>query len=1622
MASNNDRYVVTLGMNSDEAVQKLAELRNQATALNQQLTQAMASGSKAQAGRIRQQLRQTNNDIRRFEDELKSVDRVMGRLSKASIKEMEGALRTLQRRIKNFDQGSEQFNRMSTQIRQLRTQLSHVNAELRTQETLWTRMNTWLNNAQTFMIGAAVFLSGLGQAARSAVSSFAQMDEQMADTKKYTGMTEEQVKDLNEAFKQMDTRTGREQLNELAQEAGRLGKSTQEDVMGYVKAADVINVALSELGEGATQSIAKLSNIFKIEAQYGTYDSMLKIGSVINDLAQNCTASTPYLVEFANRLAGVGVQANLSIQQIIGIGAVLDSNAQQLEASATAVGQVLTRMYQEPAKYAKVAGLDVKKFTKLLKEDANEAFLTFLETLSKKGDLSVLSPMFADMEEKGARVITALSTLSAHIDEVRAQQQNANKAFEEGSSVLNEYEIFNNTTQAGIDKAKKSFQELAISLGEQLAPMMKHIYTSGSLFLTVLSKLVGFIISNRKAIVALAVAVASYYATLGALYLLKQKDAIMTGAQTAATKAHTFAVEVLQGVIGSLRIAYIALTQGIEAAKTAYAALTASMSVNPFGALVAAVGLAVTAIHSVISAQNEFKDKTDEIIDNMDVFDSKAQEEQAELDKLFGCLRDCTKGTEEYEAIRKQIISRWGVYLKGLYNERTGVVNLGDAYNFLADAIKKAAEARAIAEAKKQITQQYYQDLSKKMGELREELKASGVEGVVAERIVHGVATAIKNGDTTSLKNLEKDATSLGLSSFKGFWNYATGGNPGKTIRELAETQATYKTQMSALDALSASQRGEYGRATNRQIFGWNANGTHYPGWLETAGEAISQGKGIKITISDQDAVKLRLISQAEADKRFDNGFRGPIDPENQTGAVFSPFVAKKDLGGRINNGYVFSYGNNYGPWKGNGYAPLATQVSMHTYHLSLEKTEEFYKKVAQEAYTRTENGEYTPPSTYVPEKPENSPYTRQKKEKKKKEKKESEAAKNKRLRKALEDDFAKLKAEWEAAYQENLKLYAQGVIDYRTLLNKNREADIKYLDGRQKLLEDANLKETSEYKQLIKEKESEEKKFTKNLAKYDKRQLEREKQRRLEDLNLRGDEVNSPIYNDEYRRLQTQYAIQKEFLEKELKIYKVGSEEFEKVREEIEDTDRQLNSKVKELLNMKHADWAQKYAYERAATEMGIELDLLSRAKEKGLLKGDEFDKYKTDIVRKHTEQNLPDYLREADPTSDKWNEQQDRQKQEDLARIESLHNQKNADGTPFMSEEEYQKQKSRVIKHYRDLALEASKQFGSTHANMLIDLMQSWDDFFSATEESGGNWATRLADLASAAFAVIGTYAQQTSELVQACDEAELAKTEAKYDKYLEYAQGNAFMTKRIEKQKERELSKMKADAAKKQFAFQVAMATAQTAQNAIAAYGAALAIPGVGLTLAPIAAAMATAAGLLQIATIIKQQETAKAQGYSEGGFTEPGPKLKEVGVVHAGEWVASQKLVNNPTTRPIINALEYAQRNNRFPVVGAPTRVKALIPEPQGPSASPAVMAYASTTGMLAEKLASQDAAINRMCETLDRLSATLDAPMAAVVTVSGDAGINRKQEEYSQYIKNKSPRYKRIYRYANSDSK
>ena len=478
-----------------------------------------------------------NVDIKETKRQMQLVDNTLAHLKTSSVRDLEYSMKVLNQEMRGLDRGSEAFKQMQMQAKQLKTELEAVRAEGQAQQSWIGRTADWFNRMQGVILGVIAAISGLTFTVKSCVEKFASMDEEMTNVRKYTGQTADEVERMNEDFKKMDTRTAREKLNQLAGDAGRLGITASSMVEEFVDGADKINVALGDdLGDDAVKDIGKLALMFGEDKTKGLRGAMLATGSAVNELAQNSSASAGYLVDFTARVAGVGKQAGFTQAQIMGLASVLDQNMQQDETAATAVQNLLAKMFQDSAKFAKIAGLNVKEFSKTLKEDANGALLQFLAALRSKGGFAQLAPMFEEMKMDGSRATGVLTVLADKLDDIKVAQDLATKSYAEGTSVLNEFNTQNESVRAELDKAKKRFQDLAIELGQKLYPAARLCISSASLTVHILSSIIDFVAKYRTTlitltatIIALTVAETAHIVKLKAIAIWQ--NVVVTGAK-----------------------------------------------------------------------------------------------------------------------------------------------------------------------------------------------------------------------------------------------------------------------------------------------------------------------------------------------------------------------------------------------------------------------------------------------------------------------------------------------------------------------------------------------------------------------------------------------------------------------------------------------------------------------------------------------------------------------------------------------------------------------------------------------------------------------------------------------------------------------------------------------------------------------------------------------------------------------------------------------------------------------------------------------------------------------------------------------------------------------------------
>lgn len=618
---------VLLRLNGDDALKNVKQLTarlDEAVAAKKRLEDSHLNGEEwtkkdiAALKKLNKEISSCQSGLKKAGMSAEEVGNVLSRLDKATLKELKGSLKQLEKAFANAARGSAEWHALREKITAVKAEISAV----KDVQSKVTDSGSSIADFGAKWAGVAVVIQAVERALSAlfgkmtaSVSAYAELAEHTANVSKYTGLAAEDVAELNEAFKMMDTRTSRAALNDLAADAGRLGITAKKDILDFVSAADQINVALGEdLGEGAVKEIGKLAQMFGDADRMGLKQAMLSTASVINELAQSSSASEGYLMEFTSRLAGVGKQAGLTQAQLFAFGSVLDQNKVNVEKGATAVQNVLTALFANTDKMAAAAGLNVKEFSDLLSRDANEAFLLFISRLNELGGMDKVAPVLKEMNLSGAGVTQMLTTLAANVDAVRQVQEQATEAYRDGTSATNEAAKANATAQAQLEKQQKRLEDLRAELGEALLPIQVRLTEAQITLSRAFVAVIPYLTKYGAAIVALSTYIAANIALTKVKVAWDAIEAAGWRAKTALIWSNIQASAAWKVMTQSVTVAMAAfnvvsalLTSGLAAARVQFVLLRAAMLKSPFGL----IALAVTAVsYAVAKMTGLFEDDT----------------------------------------------------------------------------------------------------------------------------------------------------------------------------------------------------------------------------------------------------------------------------------------------------------------------------------------------------------------------------------------------------------------------------------------------------------------------------------------------------------------------------------------------------------------------------------------------------------------------------------------------------------------------------------------------------------------------------------------------------------------------------------------------------------------------------------------------------------------------------------------------------------------------------------------------------------------------------------------------------------------------------------------------------
>lgn len=502
---------------------------------------AMTKEQRAEYDKLSSSLSKQAAEVHRNEMRMKEWTR-SANLSKLSISQLGQRAKDLTAVLNNLNPKSEEFGEYKRELDAVKNRMKELKSAASETQSSLTSFAQNISYTATGLASILAIKDRVVSWADQYVQSFAEMDDAMTDVMKYTGQTKNEVADMNEEFKKMTTRTPREELNELAGAAGRLGIQGKENIVGFVDAADKINVALGDdLGEGAIDQIGKLTMVFGEDKTKGLNGAMLATGSAINELGANSSANTGFITEFTSRVAGMAMQAKISQTDIMGYASALSQAGVEGEVASGVFAQFVTKMFTDPAKFAKAAGLDIQAFTNLLKTDANQAILQFLETMQQKGGFDQLAPMLKSLKMQGTQAIPVLTSMAAKLTELKEAQDLAARAYEEGTSIINEFDNANSSAAAKLEQEEKKLNDVKVALGQELMPIIAGSINLGTTVLKVITKLIKFANDYKLVILALTTTIGYYTVAAKAAAI---KTALFTAATNAARIA-TFAFNVV---------------------------------------------------------------------------------------------------------------------------------------------------------------------------------------------------------------------------------------------------------------------------------------------------------------------------------------------------------------------------------------------------------------------------------------------------------------------------------------------------------------------------------------------------------------------------------------------------------------------------------------------------------------------------------------------------------------------------------------------------------------------------------------------------------------------------------------------------------------------------------------------------------------------------------------------------------------------------------------------------------------------------------------------------------------------------------------------------------------------
>lgn len=567
---------------------------------------------------------------------------VNGKEVENNLKSIKAAITKVTHELSKMTVGSDEYVKKSKDLLTLKQIYKEYNQELSVTTKKIEESNDTINSSLlkwgaygSMISGASIALQKFVSSTQEYVEAYASIDKAMQDVAKASGLSREEIEQMNLALKDIDTTASNEELLKIAEIGGHLNLS-KEELTRFTQATDQAMKTFGITAEEAADAFSRLRRTFKDAAKGDIADTIYSIGSSINALDSVGTVTEKNIMLFAEEIGKLPDYIKPSIQDVLALGGAFETAGIDAQTAASGYMRIMNTATQNIDKFTGVMKMSAEELKNLIKSNPAEFVLKLGESLKALPE-DQIGEALKSMGLGSARLSATMGALISNTDQFRKSLDLSNKEFESATAMTDEFNKLTNTSAAQLEKARKRMQELKVEIGQRLIPVITKLTEMSAGTMQVAIQIGKWMVQNKGVVLAYAAAMTVLYAIRQKEVILAKKEAIQlavekAGVATATTFTNLFA------------LAKARLTKNTLAAANAQKALKAAFASTPWGAIIT---LATTLAVTMFTMKKNTDAAVDAQRDLSSTIEQNYNEEAFEIEKLRKLIDDENVSREE---------------------------------------------------------------------------------------------------------------------------------------------------------------------------------------------------------------------------------------------------------------------------------------------------------------------------------------------------------------------------------------------------------------------------------------------------------------------------------------------------------------------------------------------------------------------------------------------------------------------------------------------------------------------------------------------------------------------------------------------------------------------------------------------------------------------------------------------------------------------------------------------------------------------------------------------------------------------------------------------------------------